>query len=191
MLPICNFVFAARCSVIYSDYLMRVLFSARTGFPVALPRQAVPGDARTAPLDPLPSPRAVKDAMSGRPRQPASPAVMHYMSVSSSLITRRITCSNSSAVGDILSSVRRSGTQREAIYRAFFCAFLREKLRRFLPGTAISNARINRRLFLRRPEKVIAVQSGVRSNNGPFLGSPLLWRELHSCPYARKCRLTG
>lgn len=37
--------------------------------------QATLGDARAAPLEPLPPAQAVKDAMAGRPRTPATPPV--------------------------------------------------------------------------------------------------------------------
>ncbi|CAM9242136.1 unnamed protein product [Hapterophycus canaliculatus] len=40
--------------------------------PFGAAAQATPGDARAAPLDPLPPTQAVKDAMAGRPRTPAT-----------------------------------------------------------------------------------------------------------------------
>ncbi|CAM9146616.1 unnamed protein product, partial [Ectocarpus sp. 4 AP-2014] len=45
---------------------------ARNGYLARL-RLATLGDARAAPLEPLPPPQAVKDAMTGRPRMPATP----------------------------------------------------------------------------------------------------------------------
>lgn len=53
---------------IYIYIYTHIFFSCHDG-------QATPGDARAAPLEPLPPTRSVKDGMQGRPRQPATPPV--------------------------------------------------------------------------------------------------------------------